>query len=63
MPLISQLIMQICMLTASPTCVREMHVCMRDTFEVNFWDEFTTEEELRLPYQLQYCEIERELAE
>ena len=60
MPLLSKLIMQICMYTASTTCVEDLHICVRDTFQINFWDELTPEQEIQLPYMLQYCEIERE---
>lgn len=58
MPLLSKLIMQICMANPGPTCVEDMHVCMRDVFAVNFWDELSPEEEIKLPYQIEYCEGE-----
>ena len=48
MPLISKLIMNLCLAYTSPTCVEELHVCMRDDFQVNFWDELSPEEEKEL---------------
>lgn len=62
MPLLSELIIQICMLTADQKCVETLHVCMRDTFEINFYDTLTKEEEQFLPLQLKYCEAERILS-
>lgn len=58
MPLVSKLIMQLCMYSTNPTCIETIHVCMRDTFEINFWDTLSPEEEIRLPYQIEYCEGE-----
>lgn len=63
MPLLSKLIMQICMANPGPTCVEEMHVCMRDTFAVNFWDELDRPAKAILPWQLVYCNTEQELEE
>lgn len=61
MPLLSQLIMNICMMSADPNCVEKLHVCMRDTFEVNFWDELDRPAKAILPWQLVYCNTEQEL--
>ena len=55
MNLISQLIMQVCMLASSPDCVETLHVCMRDEFKINFFDELTWQEELVLPVQIEWC--------
>ena len=61
MPLLSQLIINICMMSADPKCVETMHVCMRDTFNVNFWDELDRPAKAILPWQLVYCNTEQEL--
>ena len=63
MPLISKLIMNLCLAYTSPTCVEELHVCMRDDFQVNFWDELSPEEEKELPWKLRYCEVYMRLGE
>jgi len=61
MPLMSKMIMEICIALGtlgtdmSPSCVEKMHVCMRDVFEVNFWDELDRPEKAILPFQLTYC--------
>ena len=51
MNLISQLIMQ----ASSPDCVETLHVCMRDEFKINFFDELAWQEELVLPVQIEWC--------
>lgn len=43
------------MLTTTPNCVEQLHVCMRDTFQVNFFDELTIAQEYLLPKQLEWC--------
>ena len=58
MPLLSKLIMQLCIYSANPTCVEQIHICVRDVFQINFWDELTPEQEIKLPYQIEYCEGE-----
>lgn len=61
MPLMSKLIIQICLTSPNPTCVVDLHVCMRDVFEVNFWDELDRPAKAILPWQLVYCNTEQEL--
>lgn len=63
MPLLSEIIMSICMVTSDPTCIERLHVCVRDTFEINFFDTLSKDQEATLPYMVQYCEIERKLSE
>lgn len=57
MPLISVLIMNICIATSNSKCIEEMHVCMRDYFSINFYDKTTWREELVMPVQIQWCRV------
>lgn len=56
MPLISEIIMAICMASNVDKCVEKMHVCMRDNFQVNFYDQQSWQQELVLPVQIEWCE-------
>lgn len=38
-------------------CVEQMHVCMRDKFEINFFDDLTWQQELVLPAQIEWCDL------
>ena len=62
MNLLSILIINLCTLDSDPKCVEKLHVCVRDTFEINFFDELTEAQEAILPYQIKYCDIERQLS-
>jgi hypothetical protein len=59
---LSILIMNFCLMKPDIKCVEQMHVCVRDVFEINFWDELTPDEESKLPLMIQYCDIERQLS-
>lgn len=59
MPLLSILIMNLCTLNQDAKCVETMHVCMRDNFSVNFYDDLTWQQELVLPVQVEWCEEEK----
>jgi len=61
MPILSQIIINICMLTADPKCSETLHVCVRDTFKINFFDTLTEKQEHALPFMVNYCEAERKL--
>jgi hypothetical protein len=56
MNLLSKLIFNLCMVTVDQNCVERLHVCMRDNFQVNFYDDLTWQRELVLPVQLQWCQ-------
>lgn len=64
MPYMSELIIQVCMglgtlsTSMTPSCPEQMHVCMRDTFQINFWDELDQSKKDVLPLQLAYCRAE-----
>lgn len=55
MNLISILIMNLCTYNTNPKCVEEMHVCIRDNFSINFYDDLTWQQRLVLPVQINFC--------
>jgi hypothetical protein len=56
MNLLSQIIMQICMMQSSDKCVEKLHVCVRENFGVQWFDTLTWQQELVLPVQIKWCE-------
>lgn len=56
MTLLSVLIMNLCTIVQDGKCVEKMHVCMRENFNLNFYDELTWQQELVLPVQIKWCE-------
>jgi predicted thioesterase len=56
MNLLSQLIMHTCMFYDSQTCVQDLHYCVRDNFQVEWFEELTKNEELLTPLMIQFCE-------
>jgi hypothetical protein len=55
MSILTSLIINICMLSTDPKCVETLFVCMRDNFEINFYDDLSWQQELVLPTQLKWC--------
>lgn len=55
MNLLSVIIMNICMLSSDQKCVEKLHVCVRDNFNINFYDDLTWQQELVLPVQIEWC--------
>lgn len=55
MNLLSILILELCLSSTRPNCVEVLHVCVRDKFQVNFFDKLTWQQELVLPVQIQWC--------
>lgn len=55
MPLISQLIMQICLNSTSPTCVESLHKCVEHNFSVTWYTDLSWQQELVLPTQINWC--------
>ena len=59
MNLLSILIMNICISTIDPKCVEKIHVCVRENFELNWFDDLTWQEELVLPVQINWCQAQK----
>lgn len=57
MNLLSILIMNLCLMKPDIKCVEQMHVCMRDNFQVQFFDTLTWQQELVLPAQIEWCDL------
>lgn len=57
MNLLSILIMNLCLMKPDIKCVEQMHVCMRDNFQVQFFDTLTWQQELVLPAQIEWCDF------
>lgn len=55
MNLLSQLIMNTCLFYDSPTCVRDLHYCVRDNFKIEWFEDIRKEDEVLLPLMINYC--------
>lgn len=57
MNLLSILIMNLCLMKPDIKCVEQIHICMRDNFQVQFFDTLTWQQEIVLPAQIEWCDL------
>lgn len=55
MNLLSQLIMHTCLFFDSPTCVRDLHYCVKENYSIQWFDEIRKQDEILLPKMIDYC--------
>lgn len=56
MNLLSQIIMNVCMMQSSDKCVERLHVCVRENFGLEWFEELTWQEELVVPVYVEWCD-------
>lgn len=55
MNMLTVLIMRTCMYWDSETCIQDLHWCIRDNYNVQWFDEIRKQDEILLPKMIDYC--------